>query len=64
MGDIVFDDDIGMSGVRHGYYAGTDHAGAYDTFVCGERQKLGKHKRAVICCLPNVICAAAYVIIR
>ena len=35
-----------ISGVRHGYYAGTDHAGAYDTFVCGERQKLGKHKKS------------------
>ena len=46
MGDIVFDDDIGMSSVWHGYYAGTDHAGAYDTFVCGERQKLGKHKKS------------------
>lgn len=46
MDDIVFDDDIGMSGVRHGYYAGTDHAGAYDTFVCGERQKPGKHKKS------------------
>ena len=46
MGDIVFDDDIGMSSVRYGYYAGTDHAGAYDTFVCSERQKLGKHKKS------------------
>ena len=64
MDDIVFDDDIGMSGVRHGYYAGTDHAGAYDTFVCGERQKPGKHKKSSDMLLPNVICAAAYVIIR
>lgn len=64
MDDIVFDDDIGMSGVRHGYYAGTDHAGAYDTLYAVKDRNRENIKRAVICCLPNVICAAAYVIIR